>query len=107
MVPCVRTDSVCLSYFSVYVMFDYKNKNVQIRSPPRSYSDRIRSSDSAGFGRIRSDLVEFGQFRSDLVEFGRIWSNLVEFGRSGRIWSDSVGFGRIRSESLLGGDLKY
>ena len=55
------------------------------RSPPRSYSDRIRPSDSAGYGRILPDLVGFSRIQSDLVGFGRIWSDLVGFGR---IWSD-------------------
>ena len=62
--------------------------------PPRSYDDRIRPSDSAGFGRIRSDSAGFGRIRSDSVGFGRIQSDLV-------------GFGRIRSELLLGGDLNF
>ena len=66
-----------------------------IRSPSRSYSDRIRPSDSVGFSRIQSDLVGFGRIWSDSVGFGRIQSDSVRFSR---IWSDSVGFGRIWSD---------
>ena len=83
-----------LRNISLFLPFCIKSGS-QIRSPLRSYSDRIRPSDSAGFGRIWSDLVGFSRIWSDLVGFGRIRSNLVGFSR---IWSDSVGFGRIRSD---------
>ena len=63
-----------------------------IRSPPRSYFDRIRPPDSVGlFRRIRSR--KFGRISSDLVGFRRIRSESVGICQ---IWSDSVGFGRSR-----------
>ena len=67
----------------------------------------LRASDSAGFGRIGSDLVRFSRIwldycrsDSDSVGIGRIWSDSVRFGPiliSGKFgWnrSDLVGFGR-------------
>ena len=55
-------------HFTPQKLADLKLHN---RSSP-SYSDRIRPSGSAGFGRIRSDSVRFGRIQSDSVGFGRI-----------------------------------